>query len=506
MKRSVCILPFVQLFVLSGNVWADYKTDIGFDKLQSELGLNRPNGNGVKVAEVEASAVKESDPSFPVFAPRPDVNTMLGKTFAYPGLNCNAQPCPPNDYSAHALGVANVFFGNSVSMASGINDIHSYEVNQWLNTLFVHGVNDTALQATITDRRIANHSWVGRGDTLEESGTILRVVDRQVNLNEYIQVNATGSTLLGNAYNTISVGLSSASTGSSSADIDAVYRANRAITDIVAPAANLSTATPIVSAATALLIETGHRQGSALSDGFITIADAGTVFNAERSETIKAILMAGADRSTTNSTGSDISDYGNNDHKTANGLDDRYGAGQVNIYNSYRIITAGEQSSFEDSGENDSIGLVGFDYDPEFGGARGSNYTASYAFSATADETLSAALVWNAEISDDSLLNTSFHHLELSLLDVTDNAFVARSASMVDNTQNIYFPGLVAGHDYQIQVALLDTGTLNMDYSLAWHRSINTTPVPLPAAFWLFGSALVGLIGHQRKPRLRSDC
>jgi len=47
--------------------------------------------------------------------------------------------------------------------------------------------------------------------------------------------------------------------------------------------------------------------------------------------------------------------------------------------------------------------------------------------------------------------------------------------------------------------SLEETNSFNWDYALAWNRTVNSTPVPLPAAFWLFGSALAGLVGYQRK-------
>ena len=56
---------------------------------------------------------------------------------------------------------------------------------------------------------------------------------------------------------------------------------------------------------------------------------------------------------------------------TDNGLNNVYGAGQLNIYNSYHIIAAGEQNSLQDApGTHGFIGRYGFDYDPYFGGGQ----------------------------------------------------------------------------------------------------------------------------------------
>lgn len=506
-NSKTVILLALPLLVTSAQAAADYKEDIGYTALQAELGAATPNGTGAKVTQVEASS-PDTDPNILYFAPDPSAASMTGKMFSYPGLSCATPPCTPSVFSGHALGVADRFYGNSLSMATGINDIHSYEVNQWLAALY----STTTGKATSTDRRIANHSWVGNGDTTAQTSEILRLVDRQVNLNEYIQVAASGSgsPLLGNAYNVIAVGLTNGSVSSSIA-IDDTYVANRATTDLVAPAANLSTATPIVSATATLLVQTSHQQTN-LSLGSSNISGVGTVYNAERSETVKAILMAGAERQTENTSGyGNITDYRSAGHETDNGLDNRYGAGQVDIYNSYRIIESGEHNSLEDGGDNlGQIDMSGFDYDDAFGGAISgtarnplqSNSTATYAFTASANETLSAALVWNLGVTNNSAMDTTLHHLGLALVDVTENnSIVASSDSMFDNTQNIYWEGLVGGHDYQLQVSSLE-GAITQDYALAWNRTINATPVPVPAAFWLFGSVLAGLAGLQRKPSL----
>jgi len=503
-KLNLLCLP---LITFSMQTVADYKLDISYNQLQSELNALTPNGSGVKVTQVEASSVASTDPNFPIFAPNPDSTSFTGKTFSYPAITCGIPPCNPSLFSSHATGVANVFYGNAISMAEGINDIHSYEVNQWVNSTFISSRNGEILGATISDRRIANHSWDGNDDSAETIGNVLRLVDRQVVRNEYMQVAATTTRpLLGNAYNAIAVGLSNGP-DLGSIDIDNTYVAGRSRPDIVAPAANVSRSTPIISAAAAILVETGHQGGNILSNGSRTITpDTGsafTVYNAERSETVKAALMAGADRQTANSSGfGDITDYRSEDHQSANGLDTRYGAGQVNIFNSYHIITAGEQNSLEDGGDNNGqIDFSGYDYDANFGGSDGSNNIATYAFTATTNETLSASLVWNIDINNDGSLTSTMHHLKLSLLDATENIIIASSDSLLDNTQNIYINGLTEGHDYLIETTALEPGAFNWDYSLAWNRSAFTTPVPLPIPFWLFGSALAVLFGYQRKQK-----
>lgn len=488
------------LFLIPVLCWApgamaDYKSDIGYTELANILGLNTPTGAGVNVTQVEASQVISTDSTYPIYAPDTANSQFSGKSFTFPGT---ASTSP----SGHATGVGSRFYGNS-GIAYGINNIASYETNAWLSGLF----NNSAT-TPLNGARIANHSWVGNGNTATDSGTILRLVDRQVQINEYIQVvgmanSSSNSPLLGSAYNTIAVGRTDGGHDYGSDAVDSLYVAGRARPDLVAPESTTSMATPTVSSAAALLVETGHKGGTTLSKGSTTITGVGKIYNAERSETIKAALMAGADRETHNSfTVANISDYRSSGHQTANGLDDRYGAGQVNILHSYQIIAAGEQNSLEDGGGNAGIiSLNGFDYDSAFGGSSGSNTSATYKFIADADLNLSASLVWNLGVSNNANLTTTLHNLDLELIDTSTQSTTAFSASTIDNSENIWAQ-IISGHSYELVVKSAETTNFSWDYALAWHASpITAAPVPIPAAFYLFASAIAGLgvIGRRKK-------
>ena len=273
---------------------------------------------------------------------------------------------------------------------------------------------------------------------------------------------------------------------------DSLYGTGRTVPTLVAPQGSTSGATPVVAAAAAVLVQTGHEGGLTLSGGSTTIAGVGTIYNAERSETVKAALMAGADRQTANtSTDANITDYRSPGHETANGLDSRYGAGQVNIYNSYRILAGGEQRSFQNGGSD--ISSFGFDHGT-IGGLSGSGQTASYFFNAPAGEvSLFASLVWNLDVSNNSQLTSRLYNLDLSLFDVTTNSLVASSASLLDNTENLYFK-LLLGNRYEMRVTTNETGNFLWDYALAWRMDANPSPVPLPPTAWLFITGAIGLI------------
>ncbi|MFM8332471.1 MAG: hypothetical protein ACKN9T_12345, partial [Candidatus Methylumidiphilus sp.] len=370
--------------------------------------------------------------------------------------------------------------------------VNAYEADAWLTSLSTN-------QIVPTGDRVANHSWVGDATNANtgasQNPSLLRRVDRLVYQQQYIQVVAMNNggfnePLLGSAYNVIAVGRTDANHAQGSAAIDGAYTAGRTRPDLVSPVDSTSGATPIVAAAAALLVQTGHGTPS-LSHGSTTVNGA-TIYNAERSETVKAALLAGADRVTANtSTTANISGYRSAGHQTANGLDDRYGAGQVDVFNSYHIIAAGEQ-------EAGAISDQGFDYNASFGGA--TSRTANYTFTAQAQESLSASLAWNLGVSNNANLTTTLHHLNLSLFDLSDNAaLVADSSSALDNTQNLWV-ALLDNHQYQLRVTAADPQNFSWGYALAWN--IGPTPVPAPAAAWLFASALAGLGVIGRRGRL----
>lgn len=494
MKRIMPgLIALVLALLLSPTVHA-YMVDIGFSALQAELGGSTPTGGGVRVGHVEAP--ENGDQLPPIFMPNPSDPQFAGKTI-HP-----VDGAPP--YSSHATSVGQLFYGNTSSIAPGITTIDSYEANNWLQTLY--GPNGAS---TSSPERVLNHSWVGGSGDPTVNSKLLRLVDRQAALNESIQVvgltNGSGTSPLlgGSGYNVISVGRTDGYHQQASVPVpgDSLYGAGRTVPSLVAPLGLTSTATPVVSAAAALLVQQGHANPS-LSEGSTTMAGVGTVYNAERSETIKAVLMAGADRSTANtSTTANITDYRRAGFETANGLDSRYGAGQLNVRNSYRIIAGGEQRSFQAGGGD--IASHGFDYG-SIGGQQANRRTASYFFNAApqGEVTLFASLVWNLSLPNDgSILGINaqqtgrLYNLNLSLHDVTANRLVASSFSAVDNTENLFFR-LIAGSRYEMRVTTDET--TGWDYALAWRMDVTAAPVPLPPAAWLFAAGAVSLLRVRR--------
>lgn len=477
----ILLILSILIFVCRVDAHAGYLDDVGFTALFSTPGLDLPSGSAVSVSQIEArdgSGLYMPDKALADF----DGKTIGNKTGITDGI------------SGHATSVGLKFYGNTGSMAAGITNIDIYDAGNWLwydylalglfsGTTPVQPLYSVTPGILSSPSRVANHSWVGGNTGINTD--VLRRLDFVVEADEYIQVVAVnnGSTqypLLSSTYNAITVGRTDGDHAKGTAAVDSLYGAGRACPLIVVPVSPTSYAAPVVAAACSLLVETGLN--STLSTDplvRVTVDRSGrSIYNAATSEVVKAALLAGAERVTHNTDPPDIVDYRFSfPNRTANGLDNRFGAGQLNMENSYHIVAGGEQNSLEDDMDRGGqIGFHGFDRDPAFGGQAGSNRRARYFF--TADEShqwLYMALVWHLDVdggtSNDWNGNAWLFDLDLALYDVTHEAsprLIAFSNSRIDNTENLWAP-LVPGRRYRIEVTAAEgQEDFSWDYALAW--------------------------------------
>ena len=469
-KRSLAVLFWTCLPLLyaAGNAAAADIRCPGYDRLQEELGEEMPTGAGLRVTHVEAAGDDKGGNKG--WAPDADDPAFQGKDFPLPGLP-----------SKHATEVGRRFYGNGAT-APGIAEIVCFPNILWAYQ--ERGVLRTGSRQLpmAGPSLVANHSWVAqsrRGANLE----VLKRVDYVVATDDFIQVGGANNSsevpdVMQCSYNAILVGRTAGghSTGTRSQGVP-LYPADRAKPDLVAPARYTSEASPMVASAAALLVDFAGRAGRDISkDSYRSPRTGRSVFHAGTSEVIKAALLAGADRRTGSLFGWQIRNYrGRGAYRTDNGLDSRYGAGQVNIYNSYHILAAGEADSAQDDADAAGrVGKSGFDYDSAFGGLDGSNDTASYMFKAPFGEArLKASLVWNLRVNQnterwDGL--AAFYDLDMELydLDWSERLPVAKSTSWHDNTENIWHE-LKPGHDYELRVFVgARQEAFRGDYGLAW--------------------------------------
>ena len=224
-----------------------------------------------------------------------------------------------------------------------------------------------------------------------------------------------------------------------------IYGSGRTKPEIVAPEPRTSFSTPMVTASAAILHEAG----------------AGTT--ATRTETIRALLLSGA-------TKDEFSDW---DRTTTRPLDEVFGAGELNIYNSYMSLQGGEfNSSLTDPAV--PVDLNGWDYEEEIVAGNDLFYEFEVAEGTQLDQ-LSIVLCWNMDItdSDDSLETFTpqeiLGDLNLDFYDSTGSfmgSLIDESKSTVDNVEHIYLLDLPAG-TYHLKVSSDTT----KDFGLAWRST-----------------------------------
>lgn len=435
--------PWIQRDVL-----ADALDDIGFRALTAQLGAAMPTGVGVRIDQIEASG--SADPLSPIYRPDPTPSTFVNANVTFVDQTHGPNPA----FSAHATGVA-LRFAGVASTSPGVAFVDNYEANDWINkVLFGSG---TGVPVTGTGV-LGNHSWVGSTTVPAQGATALVRLDRLIARDDYINVvGVTGSSapLLSQAYNVISVTAPSLPIGGLSAALDGFYVAGRPLPHLVAPDDSTSNATPRVTSAVALLL-------------------GATPTHRLPAPTVKALLMAGAQRSTRST--SPVPSLVNYAVDTANGLDHRFGAGQFNIFNTYNLFAGGERASAEDGGSG--AALSGYDFDPAFGGAAGANGSATYALgTSTSSGKLSATLAWNADIlisGSGTVTATRLYNLNLQLLDTTGggSTLIASSTSTIDNTENLWVD-LQKGRSYALKVINAHGGNFSWPYAIAWRYAID---------------------------------
>lgn len=454
---------------------AAYADDVGLARLREELGGAMPSGTGVAVSQVEGAVTIDGQSTW---APNPSDAEFAGKSIV------ELSGAPAGIYSGHASSVGRYFYGSVTSAAPGITSISAYWAGSWLGSgyLWATGVRRPASSPS----RIVNHSWVA--DAGIYNAEVLQRLDWVIENDDQLHVAAMNNgspgasasrALLGSSFNAIVVGRSDGSHETGSYPLDGIYVADRVRPDLVFPSGSTSQATPGVSSMAGLLVQVGYGNAGLTTDpvqvGYTNRAGL-YIRNAQRAEVIKAALMAGADRITRNTASSNLLPYRDTaEHRSDNGLDRRYGAGQANVRNSYYIIASGEQNSTEDGGPGSGQQARGFDWDPAFGGGSGSNATATYPLPvSTVPQLLTATLAWNLDVNGgtQSSFNGSatLRDLALTVLDVSNASSpvaVWTSQGTLDNTENAWLV-VPANGRYALRVTRASGAAFSYDYALAW--------------------------------------
>ena len=531
------------------------RDDVGYTALLDQMGAGTPNGAGIAIGIIEPAFAGKDNPDITAWLPYPDISDISQVTLRDASGGSTAD-------STHSARVSQFLFGQSDGLATGIAEANYYSLSDFIYNKLVPLTNYVgtlqpsaflySLGAKVFENRINNISAIS--SDADNNATLLRRFDWATAHEDVINSISAGNsslspTLFSSSYNSIYIGITAGSSGKRAASIDNIYSGLRQRPDVVTPMRNSSRGTATASSITSVLLETARDAAATLSN----VSPSNTQVltrNAEKSEVMKAVLMAGADRKTSNTrinsiprdeageriSGepeyiADITNYRAAGYATSNGLDSRFGAGQANVHKSHQILTGGEQDSQEDGG-NTSVSLLGFDYDEAFGNGAGDanpNSVASYLLpTLTSDANLDVTLAWNLDVysGDGLFINAMLYDLDLWLYDVTDTeeVLVNASTSSFDNTETIS-QLLSAGRDYEFRVTTEKNVTaLLWDYGIAWRvdqesaditeplalassqlgasaSSFSASAVPVPSTLILFISGLGALLLKQHAQR-----
>jgi hypothetical protein len=384
-------------------------------------------GTGIRAAQPEAY-----NPVSPDWEVDPvDVNQPTSLfTWTSSAGSTNDFPNALGQVSGHADQVGNNFYTPGTGVAPGLASVDNYDATYFINTI----VPDLmSIRAPVVNQSYNVTSSLPDGAAMVESQ-----YDKYVAMFNTVFASGVGNggppMEPSTAYNVLSVG---AYGGSSS--IGPTTNGGRAKPDITAPAGATSYSTPYVSGAAVLLLQSAARND----------AGPGTAATATNYVTLKALLLNAAVKPPDWTNGA------------ASPLDARYGAGIVNVYNSWLQLLGGKRPYIEStsvgtgashppgSNPNNIAVLRGWDQNTSSCSLTtdGVNH---YYFQLSAAQSslysLTATLIWNRHE-----IESSINTLDLFLYDTANNNLVASCQSSVDNVQHIFLPNLSAGR-YDLQV------------------------------------------------------
>lgn len=434
------------------------------------------NGSGIRVAQPEASSGPQVSP--PDFEVNP-ANSLVNQPpslFTYTSSNGTSTSFGGSvgQESGHADNVASLFYGIPNGVATNVSHVDNYDADYFIS-LVTNRVNVPAL--------VINQSFVvadNMGNPIQDPATD-QFYDNYIAAFNKVIVSGAGNfgkpDSPSTAYNDISVG--AFGTGASSSVGPTLD--GRSKPDIVAPAGATSFSTPQVSGAAAILLQAGAR-----GDG-----GAGAAADSQDFRTVKALLLNGA----TKPAGWT--------HTQTAPLDPNYGAGILNVFNSYEQLAGGKHAPITTTatltlggphappvvGGNEPS-TVGWDFTTLTMSAANDNVD-HYFFNVTNPSALTATLDWERQDGQATINN-----LDLYLYDANTGALIDQSISAVDNVEYLFDQNLPAGR-YDLQV-LSHGGTIvspTETYALAY----NFAATPEPASGLMIVCGLGWVMGRRRR-------
>lgn len=402
-------------------------------------------GTGIYVAQPEAILTQGSNDFEvnPIVAGQP---TNLFTWISSSGTT-NGFPNFVGSESAHANSVATEFYQPSTGVAPQVSHVDNYEADYFIEQYVFSGLSFPAL--------VVNQSFTeGTNDPTTDQEYDNYTANKGVLFLSGV-ANFGGVPICSPAscYNGIAVDvtLSGGGTLVSGPTVD-----GRCKPDITSPGSQATSfATPFVSGAAAVLLQAGLR------------GDGGPNTNAAKNiRTLKALLLNGAVKPIGWTNGA-VSPF-----------DARYGAGILNVFNSWEQLKGGKAPFIESTSvvdgfphppganTNNEPVLRGWDYNSLTNSNASHDEVNHYYFNLAggAPYTLTSTLVWLRQAS-----KTNINNLNLFLYDTDNSNLVLSCTSAIDNVQHLYIPSLPPGR-YDLQVEKNPNGEVSASetYALAF--------------------------------------
>jgi hypothetical protein len=365
-------------------------------------------------------------------------------------------------------------YGNTLSIAPAVNTIYLYEAGSWAQGAYLRtnqGAGTPPLP-TPGGLKVFNHSWGGSFGNSIVDNDALRRADYAIRRDSLVMiagVNNSGANppLMSANFNGISVGLTSG-THAFGPVAPAYDGAGRTKPEIVAPAQLTSFAAPLVDAVAELLISTARN--AQWGGGLVNNP------NAQRSEVVKAVILAGANHRAFWSN--NPATTGATRGVTATPLDPVYGVDVVNVNRSHLILTGGEQDGTTTIPTSRNISHRGWDL-AAIGPGTSRYYR--YQVPATANE-VSILATWHRVVPN-GFASYTLADVNLTLWRLDNNGQLVTlvgnsgvpffsagnvvSQSAVDNVEHLYIKNLQPAH-YVLEVSRIDGLAGNWDVAVAW--------------------------------------
>jgi hypothetical protein len=408
------------------------------------------NGAGIRVAQPEAYNGDNGSTNSWEVNPNNVAQPVVLFTYTSGLGTSTSYPNSVGDWSSHADAVGNNFYGLPNGVATNVAHVDNYDANYFVKVQDVVVGSSTnyivTLPATNINDRVVNQSFI----CINSDFTHVPINEEQAINSAYDNYAAQYNTLfvsgIGNGgpvnppatcYNGLGVGAYGG--GSSVGPTVDNGRAKPDITIGGVPANLTSFSTPFVSGAAAVLMQAGLR------------GDGGTDTNSAADiRMVKALLLNGAIKP---------ADWTNN---LPSPLDTRYGAGVLNVFNSYAQLAGGKHgyivSTIVSTGgahpPTGATGTVGASSGWDFNANTSSFFNDAvnhYYFNVTnsasnATFTATMTLVWNRQQNQ-----TAINNLNLFLFNCANSNLVTCSTSLVDNVEHMFVPELPQGR-YDLQV------------------------------------------------------